>query len=71
MYGCRHRSGEKVQYFLGFMAAAGTGVIPCIGNWNDKDDAALSGRSGPDVKGRCIVNLIDKRVKRILQAFSN
>jgi hypothetical protein len=45
LYGFRHRSGKKVQYFLGFMAAAGTGVIPDIGNWRATDDGALSGGS--------------------------
>jgi len=32
LYGFRHRSEKKVQYFLGFMAAAETGVIQNIGN---------------------------------------
>jgi hypothetical protein len=52
LYGFRHRSGEKVQYFLGFMAAAGTGVNIGIGSWSDSDDATQSGRSDPNVKRR-------------------
>lgn len=31
LYGFRHRSRNKVQYFLGFMTAVRTGVTPGIG----------------------------------------